>query len=227
MDATQQQQTNTLEETPNLPKPVPANDGYVPNPLDESAQLYLQSNYGKAYDLFTKAQLEIFTSMDFFSRISRYIAKVPTTKIPTAGVGLAPGSHELVFYWNPNFFSNFTLAQVKAVQIHEFYHVTFNHLTARKREPHNIWNIATDLAINSIIFKMSESAGKSSIDLPGDLWLPGKGPSDEQMEALKKQYDDPEKIKKCALTKACCNVSAYDGFRILFLKNHRGHAAKS
>ena len=91
----------------------------------------------------------------FFAALSRRVDKTPTTSIPTAAVGISKktGFYELLY--NPDFFNSLTDTQILAVLKHEFYHVVFEHLTTRKpsEDPKDmkIWNIATDLAINSYL----------------------------------------------------------------------------
>ena len=58
-----------------------------------------------------------------------------------------------------------TEKEVRGVLIHEFMHLIYDHVTLRKRDPHMLWNLATDCAINSMI---PES------NLPTDCVFPGK-----------------------------------------------------
>jgi len=85
----------------------------------------------------------------FFSTIIRSMDKIKTTRIPTAGVTAANGT--LTLYWNPYFLAGLEPKQVFGLLKHECYHLIFKHCTARKQDPHLIWNFATDLAINSLI----------------------------------------------------------------------------
>jgi len=85
----------------------------------------------------------------FFSTILRLTTKVRTMDIPTAGVTVKGDVFTL--YWNPVFTSKLKKSQVKGLMKHECYHLIFKHCTSRKQDPHLIWNIATDLAINSLI----------------------------------------------------------------------------
>ena len=87
----------------------------------------------------------------FFAELSRYIRKVPTMDLPTAGVAFDQEFDDLTMYWNPEFFAGLTDAEVRGVLVHEFYHLVFQHLSTRRKTPPKMWNVATDLAINSII----------------------------------------------------------------------------
>ena len=85
----------------------------------------------------------------FFSTILRLTTKVRTSDLPTAGVTVKGDVFTL--YWNPLFTSSLKKKQVKGLMKHECYHLILKHCTSRKQDPHLLWNIATDLAINSII----------------------------------------------------------------------------
>ena len=109
----------------------------------------------------------------FFAEMSRYIRKVPTTDLPTAGVAFDPEYDDITLYWNPDFFRSMTDAEVRGVLLHEFYHLVFCHLTSRRKSPPKMWNMATDLAINSIIV----SGDGKQYALPGGALIPGKFPA--------------------------------------------------
>ena len=102
----------------------------------------------------------------FFAALSRRVEKTSTKSIPTAGVRVNDrGFFEM--YYNPDFFEGLTDKQRAGVLKHEFYHLVFEHCTTRLPEKgmSKLWNIATDLAINS--FLMDE--------LPEQGCFPGKG----------------------------------------------------
>lgn len=116
----------------------------------------------------------------FFAELSRHITKVPTEDMPTAAVGYDMKSDDIVLYWNPKFFESLTQREVRGVLIHEFYHLVFGHLYGRKKNPAQLWNIATDLAINSIILDPNRSNNTSHLDgdslLPDFALVPGRMP---------------------------------------------------
>jgi len=123
----------------------------------------------------------------FFAEMSRYIRKVPTLDLPTAAVAYDPEFDDVTLYWNPDFFKPMTDAEVRGILTHEFYHLVFCHLTARRKSPPKMWNVATDLAINSII--TDHSAGNSNIALPTGGLVPGvfpKGPEGREYSAEEK-----------------------------------------
>lgn len=114
----------------------------------------------------------------FYAEISRHIRKTPTLALPTAAVAWNKESDELTLYWNPKWFSELSNWEVKGVLLHEFNHLVFGHLAARRKDPMRLWNIATDLAINSLI--VSSSGGRRADDrsdarpLPKCALLPGE-----------------------------------------------------
>ena len=92
----------------------------------------------------------LLESEPFFAALSRRINKSATTAISTAGVRVTKdGRFEMVY--NPAFFESLTQKQRSGVLKHEFYHLIFEHVTGRlpPEGMTKMWNIATDLAINS------------------------------------------------------------------------------
>jgi len=116
----------------------------------------------------------------FFAALSRRIDKRATTSVPTAGVRVTDdGRFEMLY--NPDFFSRIIeecentkenrdnpYRWVRGVLMHEFYHLIYGHVTTRLPEEgmSKMWNIATDLAINTHI----------PDELPPSGCVPGRGP---------------------------------------------------
>ena len=94
----------------------------------------------------------------FFAAISRRIDKRASYAIPTAGVMVNPDTAQFEMLYNPDFFSGLTDLERSAVLKHEYYHIVFLHVTDRMPEGTNIrlWNVATDLAINSHLPNLPE-----------------------------------------------------------------------
>ena len=94
----------------------------------------------------------------FFAAVSRRIDKRASYAIPTAGVLVNPNSAQFEMLYNPDFFAKMTDDERRDVLKHEFYHVVFLHVTDRMPEGVNrkLWNIATDLAINSHLYNLPE-----------------------------------------------------------------------
>lgn len=126
----------------------------------------------------------------FYAELSRHIRKIATTdeRMPTAAVTYDVKNDELCMYYNPIFFGGGTYTtskgdvvtceklsnlEVRGVIQHELDHIVFGHLYARQRTPHPRWNIATDLAINSLI--IAQGLTPKEDDIPGARPLPKCG----------------------------------------------------
>ena len=120
----------------------------------------------------------------FFAELSRYIRKVPTVDLPTAAVAYDPKFDDITLYWCPEFFRGLTDQEIRGVLTHEFYHLIFCHLTERRKTPPKMWNVATDLAINSII------SGHSNSALPKGCLMPGVFPSPPEGREWTKEEKD-------------------------------------
>jgi predicted metal-dependent peptidase len=96
----------------------------------------------------------------FFAAISRRIDKKAHFGIPTAGVRLNPETAQFEMLYNPDFFAGLDDKERADVLKHEFYHVVFLHVTDRMPDGAmtKMWNIATDLAINSHLHHLPEGA---------------------------------------------------------------------
>ena len=115
-----------------------------------------------AFDL-SPHLIRLMWAEPFFARVLRGIQKIKTDQIPTAGVLAKDG--EVKFWWNPKFLAGLKAVQIKGLLKHECYHLVFDHTTTRRRDPHIVWNYATDLAINSLIDEK---------ELPEGGLIPGK-----------------------------------------------------
>tara|TARA_B100000424_G_scaffold196887_1_gene154195 strand:+ start:541 stop:1776 length:1236 start_codon:yes stop_codon:yes gene_type:complete len=92
----------------------------------------------------------LLESEPFFAALSRRINKTINRSIPTAGVRITDqGQFEMVY--NPEFFESLSVKERGGVLKHEFYHIIFEHVTGRlpPEGMSKMWNVATDLAINS------------------------------------------------------------------------------
>ncbi len=104
------------------------------------------------FDL-NKHTFKLLQSEPFFAGLSRRIHKVESTAIPTAGVMIDKETAQFVMLYNPDFFADLTEEQRLGVLMHEFYHLIFEHVTGRlpPEGMSKMWNVATDLAINSFL----------------------------------------------------------------------------
>ena len=119
------------------------------------------------FDL-NKHTFKLLQSEPFFAGLSRRIHKVESKVVPTAGVMIDKETAQFVMLYNPDFFQSLTEEQRLGVLMHEFYHLIFEHVTGRlpPEGMSKMWNVATDLAINSFL------VGK----LPEGGCIPGQEP---------------------------------------------------
>ena len=87
----------------------------------------------------------------FYAAISRRVNKSSSTAIPTAGVRINKETQQFEMLYNPQFFEGLADEEKSAVLLHEFDHLIYDHVTGRlpAEGMTKLWNIATDLAINS------------------------------------------------------------------------------
>ena len=104
------------------------------------------------FDL-NKHTFKLLQSEPFFAGLSRRIHKVESKAIPTAGVMIDKETAQFIMLYNPDFFADLTEEQRLGVLMHEFYHLIFEHVTGRlpPEGMSKMWNVATDLAINSFL----------------------------------------------------------------------------
>ena len=104
------------------------------------------------FDL-NKHTFKLLQAEPFFAALSRRIHKMESTAIPTAGVTIDKETAQFVMLYNPDFFESMPEEQRLGVLMHEFYHLIFEHVTGRlpPEGMSKMWNVATDLAINSFL----------------------------------------------------------------------------
>jgi len=135
----------------------------------------------------------LLQSEPFYAAISRHVNKQASTALPTAGVRVNKESKQFEMLYNPAFFEGLTDNEKIAVLRHEFDHLVFDHVTGRlpAEGMTKIWNIATDLAINSHL-----------PNIPKMACIPGEGPfahlpkgkaAEFYFEELKKQQEEEKK----------------------------------
>ncbi len=137
--------------------------------------------------------IPFFQDCAFFAELSRQITKIATREIPTAAVAFDPLTDQITLFYNPKFMESLSNWEIRGVLTHEFYHVVFCHLAARRHNPPRMWNVATDLAINSIIIENAgkpRDAGENARDarlLPRFALVPGQWPTMPDGRELSKE----------------------------------------
>ena len=113
-----------------------------------------------AFDL-NKHTFRLLQQEPFFASLSRRIHKSPSKAVPTAGVRINPNNQQFEMVYNPEFMEKLTDKEKLGVLMHEFYHIIFEHVTSRlpPEGMNMMWNVATDLAINSHIADMLPEGG--------------------------------------------------------------------
>jgi predicted metal-dependent peptidase len=122
---------------------------------------------------FDQSFIKVYTDNPFLGVISMAITKLADEGVPTAYMGARKlnNEYDLTLGYNPNFFRSLQPNEREGVIVHELYHMIFRHITTRTMadpEQNALWNVATDLAINSIIGKKN---------LPGFCLFPGVRPT--------------------------------------------------
>lgn len=129
------------------------------------------------------AFVEVLTSEPFSGEISIRTPKVANWKVDTAYVA-ADKEANLHLGYNPDFMANLPFEHRVGVIVHEILHIAFGHVAERapvNRGDAKIFNIAADLAINSII---------GTKRLPEFCLMPGRAPKtdDPKLAALIKGF---------------------------------------
>lgn len=136
----------------------------------------------------------------FFAELSRQLTKIATRDIPTAAVTFDPKTDQIAMFFNPDFMDSLSNWEIRGVLTHEFYHLVFGHLSARRKEKSRMWNVATDLAINSIILENAgrpRDAGEDARDaraLPRFALVPGQWPTKPDGRELTKEEKDSAEL---------------------------------
>lgn len=136
----------------------------------------------------------------FFAELSRHLTKVPTRELPTVAVAYDQRTDQIALYYNPDFMQSLSNWEIRGVLTHEFYHLVFGHIAARRKSPGQLWNVATDLAINSIILKNAgkpRDAGEGDKDarpLPRCALVPGQWPIKPDGRELSKEEKDEAEL---------------------------------
>lgn len=159
--------------------------------VDEFNKLLKES---EQFDLQIPHMLELLWEEPFFGALSRRIQKIRTCDIPTAGVTIK--EHGLIqMLWNPIFFwktlegydTNKSRPKIRGLMKHELYHIIFEHVTHRRRDPFVLWNAATDCAINSLIPR-GELPDCGLI--PGELYIPEEFKPKVDKKGIQETTDD-------------------------------------
>lgn len=137
---------------------------------------------------FDRERLDLLQQEPFMGGISLRLPMKADWSVPTAYVSCDRQGNILLGY-NPGWMRSLTYEQRKGVFKHEIMHIALMHVAGRAvADPRKarLWNVATDLAINSII----TNGGANINVLPDFLLLPGREvkTKDEGLKALIKSF---------------------------------------
>jgi len=136
----------------------------------------------------------------FYAELSRHLRKSFSKDLPTAAVTYDPRSDEMAMFVNPDFAERQSNWQIRGLLTHEFDHLVFGHLNSRRKTPNRIWNVATDLAINSLIVEHATKPrdvspnDKDALPLPLGALIPGQWPVMPDGRPLSKEEKEGSKL---------------------------------
>lgn len=118
----------------------------------------------------------LYVHEPFYCSLFRQMRKVITRDVTTACCGYDGANDTFYIGMNPEFMTSHTVGEQIFVVAHELQHFLNRHVIHRARDPHHLWNIATDLCINSVLYH-------SKHEVPSFALLPGRIP--EASEEIK------------------------------------------
>jgi predicted metal-dependent peptidase len=124
----------------------------------------------------------------FVHEVLLLMTKMPVKDVSTMGVFVKEG--RLYLHYNLDFVNMLTDPELRYVVTQEIYHVVLHHVTMRlpkRKEDHELYNIAADLAINSLIPETPSRHMPKKRDEKGKI-IPG------HMGLLPKDYEFKEKL---------------------------------
>lgn len=148
----------------------------------------------------------------FYAEISRHMIKRCSRDLPTAAVSFDPRVDQLVMWFNDVFYAGGSYVdrdgqtvdedglhhwEIRGVNTHEFDHIVYGHLDARRMEPSDVDGISKDLAINSLIVQRQGQPrdiepGQTARVLPRCALVPGQRP---WIDPTKRSKLSPERRK--------------------------------
>ena len=109
-----------------------------------------------ADDKFLRAQINLKKLCPYYFTVFASIKKLPSLGLGTMGVT------EDTLYYDLAFVASLSVEELTFVLIHEMSHIMMLHSVRGRKKDSTLWNIATDMYINTIIcndFKISYSSG--------------------------------------------------------------------
>lgn len=148
-------------------------------------------------------------NLPYYGEFSLHINFHENDSIGTCGVNV--GTKGMNFYYSPSFLENMSQKEVNFINLHEDFHLLFNHpkRTVTGQYNHKMSNIAQDMIINHIIW---EDINHNFVEIPKDkdgknmaLFVPKEYTGNLIFEELyewlkdeKEKWDKQQKDKKCS-----------------------------
>jgi predicted metal-dependent peptidase len=109
-------------------------------------------SFGSSYDLTVEekiisAKIKLLMDQPFFGNIASRLEPVASTKYP---LGATDGQN---IYYNPEAIAKMPISEIVFFYAHEVLHVVFQHFMRMDNRNIQIWNFATDYAVNAILKK--------------------------------------------------------------------------
>lgn len=98
----------------------------------------------------------ILTDGTMFASMLSQMQKIEDRSLPTIGSVIKNG--RILLYYNPEYLDPLTVTESKAVMEHECMHIAMEHHFRAKEFDKQLWNVATDLAINQQIHGLPKEA---------------------------------------------------------------------
>ena len=148
-------------------------------------------------------------NLPYYGEFGLHINFHENDSIGTCGVNV--GTKGMNFYYSPTFLENMSQKEVNFINLHEDFHLLFNHpkRTVTGQYNHKMSNIAQDMIINHIIW---EDINHNFVEIPKDkdgknmaLFVPKEYTGNLIFEELyewlkdeKEKWDKQQKDKKCS-----------------------------
>src|ERR1035437_2369987 len=149
--------------------------------------------------------IDLKINLLYYGEFSLFINFHEQESVGTCGVNVS--SRGMNFYYNPKFLDKLSQKEVNFIDLHENFHLLFNHPRRTVTGQYNpkLANIAQDMIINHIIW---EDINHDFVEIPKDdkgknmaLFVPkeytGKLIFEELYEWIKDKKDEHDKKKKC------------------------------
>ena len=104
-------------------------------------------------------KMELLRKMPFYGDILMHLVFVESFMIPTAS------TNGKTIWYNPTFLSGLSDGERNFVLMHEFFHVILRHgaRNANMKRDKEIWNVACDVIVNSMLLKLQWDLRKEKI----------------------------------------------------------------